>query len=112
MRQLIFLLFSSVLTAKDVKLTWADAINPAATTYNVYRAGGSCDSPPAFTKIASALPVKAYTDANITTGTYCYYVTAELAGLESLPSPTAGAQVTPAAPGTITVTVTVTVNVP
>jgi hypothetical protein len=115
MKLLLLALFSVVAfaQAKSAILTWTDAINPAGTTYNVYRAPGPCVSTPApvFAKIASAVPAKTYTDPALALGTYCYRVTAFGGGLESDPSTAVGAAVPPATPGGLSITVTVTVTV-
>lgn len=65
-----------------VTLTWADTANPPGTTYNLYRAGGLCDSAPIFANIAARLSAETYTD-RVVTGPYCYGVTAESDGTES-----------------------------
>jgi hypothetical protein len=67
-------------------LTWIDTLNPAGTTYNVYRATGQCPSP-AFSRIASGLPGSSYVDATIVPNQiYCYEVSAVSGGTESLKS--------------------------
>lgn len=84
-----------------VTLSWNDAINPTGTTYNVYRVTAACavstSTPPAgFTQIATGLagglsPI-AYTDATVAAATtYCYVVTAVVAGAESAASNSAQA---------------------
>lgn len=67
-------------------LTWNDTVNPAGTSYSVYRATGLCSGAPVFSKIASALTVKTYIDTTVTSGNYCYQVTATSIGMESGPS--------------------------
>ena len=76
-------------TAHSVTLTWNDTLNPPGTTYNVYRALGLCNGPPVFSKIATAVATKTFTDTPIPSGGYCYEVTAALNGSESAPSNTA-----------------------
>jgi len=80
-------------TTHKVTLTWADLLNPAGTTYSVYRATGLCSGTPVFSKIASAIAVKTYEDSTVTAGNYCYTVTATSGGMESAPSNTALANV-------------------
>lgn len=98
-------------TGRQVVLNWTASTTPGVS-YNVYRGTGSCVPTLAFTKL-NANPVTAvtYTDNNVAIGTYCYHVTAELAGLESVPSNSVGAPVPPLAPSGLTVNVTVAVNV-
>lgn len=73
---------------------WSDPNYPTAT-YNLYRFNGVCPAPPAtapgtFTKInVSAITTKTYSDAALSPGTYCYFVTANNATAqptESVPS--------------------------
>lgn len=96
----------------SVKLTWTDSTNPAGTTYNVYKATGSCPAsglPTGAAKLASALTALTFTDAGITTsGTFCYYATAVGPGGESSASNLAAAVIPapPAAPTNFTVVVT------
>jgi hypothetical protein len=79
-------------TTHSVTLSWTDTLNPATgTTYNVYRATGLCSGTPVFSKLASAIAVKSFTDSTVTPGNYCYTVTASVAGVES-------AQATPVNP--------------
>jgi hypothetical protein len=71
-----------------ITISWTDNVNPAGTTYNIYRATGSCAA--SFTQIQSGVGVLSYNDSPITyPGTYCYYVTAYNASFsnpESVPS--------------------------
>jgi hypothetical protein len=63
----------------QVQVTWANG-SPAATTFNVYRALGTCASPGAFSRIASGFAGSPYTDNTVSgTVTYAYRVT----GLEA-----------------------------
>jgi len=73
----------------SVTLTWSDALNPPSTTYNIYRAGGLCSGAPAFSRIATAIAAKTYIDTAVTSGDYCYEVSAAFNGVESAPSNTA-----------------------
>jgi len=80
-------------TTHSVTLNWADSLNPAGTTYSVYRATGLCSGTPTWSKLATALTLKTYQDTTVVAGNYCYEVTATAAGMESAPSNTAGAPV-------------------
>lgn len=92
MKRLILFLFAALIalaqTTHGVLLTWQDSLNPAGTTYSVYRSAGLCSGTPTFSKIASALTAKTYDDTTVTTGNYCYGVTATLNGMESAMSVT------------------------
>jgi hypothetical protein len=100
--KLLLLLLASVCFAqptRTVTLTWADTLNPAGTLYNLYRASGTCGSGSlTFTRIASNLSAKTYSDVGVTPGQYCYAATANINSIESAQSVPAGAQVTPFAP--------------
>ena len=76
-------------TVHSVTLTWTDTLNPAGTTYSIYRAPGMCSGSPVFAKLAAAIAVKSYKDDTVTPGNYCYQATATLNGMESAPSNTA-----------------------
>jgi fibronectin type 3 domain-containing protein len=89
---------------RQVILTWEDLLNPAGTTYSVYRANGQCATATAFTRLASAITPKTYTDT-ANPGQYCYHVTAVLNAVESDPSNTAEAKVKPASPQKLNLTV-------
>lgn len=94
-RCLLFFLLACAIAAAPhgVTLTWTDALNPPATTYNVYRINGACPATPVgFSKI-TPVPISAKTyDDPYNGGTAisaCYYVTAFFAGStppESAPS--------------------------
>jgi hypothetical protein len=106
---LIIILLSVVASAagRTVTLTWQDTQNPTGTTYNVYKGVGDCaTSNLAFVKINTA-PVAAltYTESNVATGQYCYYVTAFGGGMESAPSNKAPALATPYAATVLVVVV-------
>jgi hypothetical protein len=92
-------------TTHTATLTWVDTLNPAGTTYNVYRAAGLCSGTPPFSKIASAVTVKTYADPNLSPGNFCYQVTASLGGVESAASNQAGAPVPSFPPTNLAITV-------
>lgn len=105
---LAFLLASCLLLAQTVHsatMTWVDNLNPAGTTYSVYRANGLCSGSPVFSKIASAVAVKTYVDTTVTPGNYCFAVTATFQGMESAQSPSAAAPVPTFPPTGLAVTV-------
>jgi hypothetical protein len=112
MKQLIFLLvIASSLAAqtRSVALSWNDP--QPGVTYNVYRSADSCPAE-TFAKINPApVTAKTYADADIAPGRYCYYVTAEAAGLESDPSNKAQADAKPFSPDGLSVVVEVVVTV-
>lgn len=89
---------AQVLPTHSVTLTWADTQNPAGTVYNVYRATGLCSGNPSFSKIATALAAKTFSDTTVQVGAYCYYVTASLNNAESAPSVSAPATILPFPP--------------
>jgi hypothetical protein len=89
----------------SVTLTWIDASNPAGTTYNVYRATGLCSGTPTFSRIASALTVKTFTDSTVSPGNYCFQVTAVFSGSESAPSNSVNPNVPAFSPTSLTFTV-------
>jgi hypothetical protein len=89
---------------RQVVLTWEDLLNPAGTTYSIYRANGQCATATGFTRLASGATLKTHTDT-ANPGQYCYYVTATQNGAESDPSLPAEAKVKPAPPTKLTVTV-------
>jgi len=70
-------------TTHSVTLTWTDALNPAGTTYSVYRATGLCSGTPTFSRVATALTVKTFSDTTVTPGNYCFAVTATFNSVES-----------------------------
>lgn len=93
----LLLLSEIVLSAQhSASLTWEDNLNPDGTTYNVYKASGTCLTGNTPTLIASDLTTLAYTDTTVTAGgSYCYYVTASGSGEESGPSSMVDAQIPP-----------------
>jgi hypothetical protein len=48
----------------QIQVTWANGA-PAAATFNVYRAVGTCAAPGAFTRIATAVASSPYTDSTV-----------------------------------------------
>jgi hypothetical protein len=89
----------------SVMLTWnasPDAPANPTLTYNAYRLTGACSSTATFTKINTA-PITAltFTDASVAPGAYCYYVTAALNGIESVPSNQAAAAILVLPPGSV-----------
>ena len=85
-------------------LTWGaspDAATNPGLGYNVYRLTGACpvSGTAGFTKINTTLiTTLAYSDTTVTIGTFCYYATAALGTVESLPSNTYIAVTLPAPP--------------
>lgn len=108
MKRLFAFLFAAAILAAQapthsVTLTWIDTVNPACTTYNIYRLTGSCPATePAttagYTQLnAAAITVKTYVDTTVAASTtYCYIGTAGTGAAQSAPSTDAGATV----PGT------------
>jgi len=77
--------------------TWTDTANPSGTTYNAWRASGTCPSPgptttppSGFTQLnAAAITAMTYTDTTVAAGaTYCYVLTAVTSAGQSVPSGT------------------------
>ena len=110
-RLALCILFAGIIAAAQpvhtAVLTWLDALNPSGSTYNVYRAPGQCTGTPApaFVQLKTGIAALTYTDSPITAGTYCYAVTATVAGSESPQSNLAVAAVQPYAPTGLTVIV-------
>lgn len=104
---ILLICFSSCAFAQhSVSLSWGaspDAVTNPSLTYNVYRASGVCPTS-GFTKIASAVNALNYSDASVEAGAYCYYVTADLNGVESIPSNLVVAAILPLPPGSLVVT--------
>lgn len=86
----------------------------SGTTYNAYRATTSCPATaPAtvaaaitagFAKLnAAGFAPTSYTDATVAVGPNCYFVTQVQAGIESVPSNTAGVSILPLAPTGMTI---------
>jgi hypothetical protein len=114
MKKLLASLFLALpLMAHSVTMTWADSLNPAGTTYNVYRAAGACPAAPptvtpptteGFALLVAGLTTKTETDSTVAGGAiYCYLVTAVVSGAESAPSNIAQAGSFPPTMLTITV---------
>jgi hypothetical protein len=65
---------ASATGANQIQVTWADGA-PPSTTFNVYRAVGTCAAPGAFVQVANALAGSPYTDNTVSGGTtYAYHV--------------------------------------
>jgi hypothetical protein len=82
----------------SITIAWTDTVNPTGTTtYNVYRLTGACPTPapatappPGFAQLVSGISTTTETDSTVLPATtYCYLVTAVVAGSESVPSNTA-----------------------
>jgi hypothetical protein len=72
----------------QIQVTWGNGA-PASSSFNVYRAAGTCAAPGAFTKVGAAVAGSPYTDGTVAgTLTYAYQVTGLDAGgsCESAPS--------------------------
>jgi hypothetical protein len=118
MRKLLFGLFCLALLAAlpvnaqghTASLNWTAASDAVAgSTYNVYRAAGSCPATApgtlTWTKLtATSISSLSFTDSTITVGAWCYYVTQVQVSIESLPSVPAGGT---AQPNTVTFTVVI-----
>ncbi len=100
----LFFLFAMPIFAHTASISWTNS--PDTSSTNVYRLAGSCPAGTAgFTKItASPVTTGTYTDPAVTPGAYCYYVTATLNGVESIPSNTIQANVPVAPPSGLTIT--------
>jgi hypothetical protein len=107
---LALFLVSGTASAHNVVLVW-NASTDTGVAYNVYRAAATlgtgntvtCPSVPFADVLATGLTVLTYTDATVALdGAYCYYVTATLGGLESIPSNLASAVILPSAPTGLT----------
>lgn len=94
---------SAPATQHSVTLTWTDDANPAGTTYTVYRSAGLCSGAPTFSKLATAITDKTYLDTSVTSGNWCFSVTATSNGMESAQSQAATAPVPSFPPQNVTV---------
>lgn len=98
---LALLLASTVAIAQhSVTLTWTASVDTGGTV-NVYRATSACagGGTPSFVKLQSGVVAAGpYVDSTVGAGLFCYYVTALVNGVESLPSNTAGVTIVPAPP--------------
>lgn len=114
---LAFLLLISVTVVataqtRSVELTWEDLVNGPTTTYNIYRAAGDCTGTPAFAKRNTApVTAKTYLDP-VSTGTYCYTVTAVEAGLESEYADAATTAATPSKVTKVKAVLVITIETP
>jgi hypothetical protein len=75
-------------TPSQIQLTWGNG-TPAAASFNVYRAAGTCAAPGTFSKLAGAVAGPPYTDGTVGFAlSYAYQVTGLDAGgaCESAPS--------------------------
>jgi len=102
-----FLFFCSRAHAQShsVSLTWT-ASTDSVSGYYIYRLGGTCPTSgtSGFTRItATVVTGTAYTDTAVTAGSYCYYATSVLNGVESVPSNLASAVILPAPPTALSV---------
>lgn len=74
----------------SVKLTWVASIDQIpGMTYTIYRANGDCSGTPAFTVLSAGILGLLYEDFAVKPESYCYSVTANLGGFESIKSNTA-----------------------
>lgn len=109
---LLGIVLSVVALAQQPKkpvITWTDTVNPVGTTYKVKRAAGLCTGTPSYSTVASGVAEKTYRDTTATIGAWCYTVTANFGGSESVDAIPAAATILPEAPtiGTITFAVLV-----
>jgi hypothetical protein len=99
---------ASCAPAHYVKLSWTPSTESGATT-NLWRAGGACPAtglPTGATEITTGLTGNTYTDNTVAVGSYCYYATATVSGIESYPSKNAQADVKPFGPTSLAITAT------
>ena len=111
---ILVLFFATILPAQTthtVTLTWtasADSTAPAPGTVNVYRAPGVCfSSSLVYVQIAQGISATGpYSDTAVPAfGTYCYYVTAVIGGVESGPSNHVIVTIQPSSPTTLKATI-------
>jgi hypothetical protein len=94
--------------AHSAVLTWGpspSAVSNPGIVYNVYRASGICSGSSTFSMLKAGVTGLTYTDSTITTGAWCYELTAALGGVESKPSNQVTAALLVAPPTTVTVTI-------
>lgn len=115
---LLFLAWPASMQAQvihTVTLTWtasADAAANPGLTYNVYKLNGACPataptsvSGSGFTKLnTSPITTTTFTDSGLQPGAYCYFASALLNSVESIPSNTAQATIQPAPPTSFGIT--------
>jgi lysyl endopeptidase len=71
-----------------IQVTWADG-SPSSTTFNVYRASGTCASPGAFAVVGPGVAASPFNDGTVSGGTtYAFHVTGRdsTGACESVPS--------------------------
>lgn len=91
--------------AHTANISWTNSTDTSNT--NVYRLAGACPTGTltGFAKLnASPVTTGSYVDSTVVPGPYCYYVTATLNGVESVPSGTVAAVVPVAPPSGLTLT--------
>jgi hypothetical protein len=65
---------ASVTGPNQIQVTWADG-SPSSTSFNVYRAAGTCASPGTFSQVANAVAGSPFNDNTVSGGiTYAYRV--------------------------------------
>lgn len=65
---------ASATGANQIQVTWSDG-SPTSTTFNVYRAIGTCAAPGTFGLVGAAVAGSPFTDSTVSGGTtYAYYV--------------------------------------
>lgn len=110
MKLLLAVLFSALVvvaqTTHSATLTWTDTVNPAGTTYNIYRFSGTCTSPTWTTPLVTGITAKTYVDNTVVAGNYCYAATAVYQSAESAKSNYALAPIPAFAPTGLNVSVT------
>jgi hypothetical protein len=93
---------ASATAPNQIQVTWGNG-TPAAATFNVYRAVGTCASPGPFAPVASVLAGSPYTDGTVSgTLTYAYQVTGRDATGRCQSLPSGCVQATATGPCTLT----------
>lgn len=105
-------------SSKEVDLTWTASSDSTATTpgtVTVFRSPGACPAtgiPTGAVSLTTTAPAGGpYQDKTVTTGTWCYYLTATIGTNTSGPSASFGASVG-IAPPTNLKTVTIQITIP
>jgi hypothetical protein len=110
-KQLVWAMFLLTIPAMaashSVGLSWTPGSDD--TGFNIYRASGVCPATvtpttTGFSKLGSST-VDTYTDATVTLGTWCYFVTGTANSAESAASNSVNPVVAPFAPTALTVVV-------